>query len=118
MYTYTPTAKFLVLSPLQRTPLNKFLVLSPTESGPEQYESSPSSASSTGASHVRDRSDSQSSTSSDSSETGSTFSLDGNFLYLGHRARPKPIVPVDAGMNQTNDTPPPAQHKFINLSPM
>ncbi|KAH1620928.1 hypothetical protein KXX31_007325 [Aspergillus fumigatus] len=73
MYTYTPTSKFLVLSPVQSRPVqtSKFLVLTPTESGPE-YEFD--------------------SVSTDDSQIEATFSpFAGGFLYLGHGTRRKPV---------------------------
>ncbi|RHZ64559.1 uncharacterized protein CDV56_102854 [Aspergillus thermomutatus] len=90
MYTYTPTSKFLILSPVQSRPeqTSKFLVLTPTESGPE-YELG---ASSPDSPRIRDRSDSQSSISTDESQVEAPFSpLAGGFLYLGHRTSPKPV---------------------------
>ncbi|EAW22380.1 uncharacterized protein NFIA_010610 [Aspergillus fischeri NRRL 181] len=87
MYTYTPTSKFLVLSPVQSRPeqTSKFLVLTPTESGPE-YELG---ASSPASPDIRDRSDS---VSTDESQIEATFSpFAGGFLYLGHGTRPKPV---------------------------
>ncbi|GIJ83550.1 hypothetical protein Asppvi_002373 [Aspergillus pseudoviridinutans] len=87
MYTYTPTSKFLVLSPVQSRPAqtSKFLVLTPTESGPE-YELGTSSPASP---EIRDRSDS---VSTDESQIEATFSpFAGGFLYLGHGIRPKPV---------------------------
>ncbi|GAQ10481.1 hypothetical protein ALT_7802 [Aspergillus lentulus] len=87
MYTYTPTSKFLVLSPVQSRPeqTSKFLVLTPTESGPE-YELG---ASSPASPDIRHRSDS---VSTDESQIEVTFSpFAGGFLYLGHGTRPKPV---------------------------
>ncbi|KAH1702878.1 hypothetical protein KXX24_007308 [Aspergillus fumigatus] len=87
MYTYTPTGKFLVLSPVQSRPVqtSKFLVLTPTESGPE-YEFG---ASTPASPDVRNRSDS---VSTDDSQIEATFSpFAGGFLYLGHGTRPSRI---------------------------
>ncbi|KAH1843881.1 hypothetical protein KXW19_000635 [Aspergillus fumigatus] len=87
MYTYTPTSKFLVLSPVQSRPVqtSKFLVLTPTESGPE-YEFG---ASTPASPDVRNRSDS---VSTDDSQIEATFSpFAGGFLYLGHGTRPSRI---------------------------
>ncbi|KAE8348612.1 hypothetical protein BDV28DRAFT_161201 [Aspergillus coremiiformis] len=61
MYTYTPTHKFLILSPIHSGPVNG------------QDESNKST-------QVRERSSSQSSTAS----TGSQLPLPKGFLYLGH----------------------------------
>jgi hypothetical protein len=87
MYTYTPTSKFLVLSPVQSRPeqTSKFLVLTPTESGPE-YELR---ASSPDSPQLRDRSDSLSTEESQIEATFSPFA--GGFLYLGHGTSPKPV---------------------------
>ncbi|KAL4787482.1 hypothetical protein BJX76DRAFT_354194 [Aspergillus varians] len=79
MYTYTPTAKFLVLAPIQSAPppvtTSRFLVLSPIHSAPHRNEDAEGSISS----HVRERSDSESSTTS-----RSVCRLPGGFLFLGH----------------------------------
>ncbi|OJJ34955.1 hypothetical protein ASPWEDRAFT_171785 [Aspergillus wentii DTO 134E9] len=70
MYTITPTAKFLVLSPVLNgpdrkveAPAHKFLVLSPTQTGPDSGVSSQASLSPTLTAQGRGRSDSYSSTS-------------------------------------------------------
>ncbi|KNG81207.1 hypothetical protein ANOM_011305 [Aspergillus nomiae NRRL 13137] len=66
MYTYTPTHKFLVLSPIHSGPMN------------DQVESKEPT-------QVRERSSSQSSTTSTGSQLRGVFSpLPGGFLYLGH----------------------------------
>ncbi|KAB8071926.1 hypothetical protein BDV29DRAFT_11419 [Aspergillus leporis] len=65
MYTYTPTHKFLVLSPIHSGPVNEDQPQEPAQ--------------------VRERSNSQSSTASTGSQLRGTFSpLPGGFLYLGH----------------------------------
>ncbi len=83
MYTHTPTAKFLVLAPVQSAPHsvfnNNFLVLSPTESAPSSVSGEQTETESNASSHIRERSDSEASTAS---------SVSDGFLFLGHN-RPR-----------------------------
>lgn len=79
MYTETPTAKFLVLAPVQSAPHtvfnNNFLVLSPTESSPSSVSDEQTETESNASSDIRERSGSEASTASSFSD---------GFLFLGH----------------------------------
>lgn len=125
MYSYTPTSKFLVLSPAESGPetkkpsANKFLVLSPTESGPH--------------SSFDDMSSPEDSSSSDAPtpSTPSSVSTSSNgFLFLGHptsslRARSDSCASIASSASsvqedsldvpQLKETPSPLPSGFLYL---